>query len=142
MADDPTTEIRALIAELGKIPQELRTALRPELKGVADVIVADARGRASWSTRIPGAITTSVRFGARDPGVTIRVRDSKAPHGRAFEGITGASDFVHPVFGHRDREVAQSTRPYLEPAALAHMNDVLTAAAETVDRVAREHGFR
>lgn len=142
MADDPTVEIRKLIDELGKIPQELRTALRPELKRVADVIVTDARGRASFSTRIPGAITTSVRFGARDPGVTIRVRDSKAPHGRAFEGITGAVLFIHPTFGHRDREVPQVTRPYLSPAAEAHMDDVLSAAAETVDRVAREHGFR
>lgn len=142
MADDPTVEIRKLIAELGKIPQELRTALRPELKRVADVIATDARGRASWSTRIPGAITTSIRFGARDPGASIRGRAARAPHERPLEGITGNATFRHPVHGHRDRWVVQATRPHLVPAAEAHMDDVLSAAAETVDRVAREHGFR
>ncbi|MFD9949821.1 hypothetical protein ACFWYW_55870 [Nonomuraea sp. NPDC059023] len=72
----------------------------------------------------------------------IRVRRSVAPHGRAYEGITGASHFVHPVFGHRDREVTEETRPYLEPAVRAAADTVLAKAAGVVDEVAREHGFR
>lgn len=141
MSDDPAAEIRALRKDIGKIPAELRKALRPALKAAAEPIAADARGRASWSTRIPRAITVGVRF-ARDPGVFIRVRRGAAPHGRAYEGITGAVLFEHPVFGHRDREVAEVTRPYLDPAVTAATGDVLNTVAATVDKVAREQGFR
>jgi len=142
MAGDPEQELRKLAKDLDGIPKELRKAMRPALKAAAEPIVQDAKSRASWSTRIPRAISLSVRFSARNPGVSIRVRRGAAPHGRAYEGITGASDFVHPVFGHRDREVSQATRPYLEPAVLAGADEVVSAVAETVDRVAREQGFR
>ncbi|MFI6732114.1 HK97 gp10 family phage protein [Nonomuraea sp. NPDC050451] len=138
---DPSQAIRQLAKQLDGIPKDLRQKLRPALRAAAEPVVQDARGRASWSTRIPRAISMSVRF-SRDPGVLIRVRRSVAPHGRAYEGITGASDFVHPVFGHRDREVAESTRPYLEPAVRAAADNVLAKAAGVVDQVAREQGFR
>ncbi|MEU4578928.1 HK97 gp10 family phage protein [Nonomuraea sp. NPDC023979] len=138
---DPAQAIRQLSKELDGIPKDLRQKLRPALRAAAGPVVQDARGRASWSTRIPRAISMSVRF-SRDPGVLIRVRRKVAPHGRAYEGITGASDFVHPVHGHRDREVAESTRPYLEPAVRAAADTVLAKAAAVVDEVAREHGFR
>lgn len=139
---DPTAAIRQLAKDLDGIPKELRKQLRPALKAASEPIVQDAKGRASWSTRIPRAITLSVRFSQRDPGVSIRVRGRIAPHGRAYEGITGAVLFMHPVFGHRDREVPQETRPYLEPAVMAGADNVLAAVAETVDQVAREQGFR
>ena len=138
---DPSQAIRALAKELDGIPKELRQKLRPALRAAAEPVVQDARSRASWSTRIPRAISMSVRF-SRDPGVLIRVRRSVAPHGRSYEGITGASDFVHPVFGHRDREVAEGTRPYLEPAVRAAADNVLATAAGVVEQVAREQGFR
>jgi hypothetical protein len=139
---DPADEIRKLVKDLGKIPPELRKALRPALKEAAEPIAADARGRASWSTRIPRAIGVSMHLSKRDPGVSLRVRRSVAPHGRAYEGITGASHFIHPVHGHRDREVAEETRPYLAPAVAAASDEVVDAVAQTVDRVAREQGFR
>jgi hypothetical protein len=139
---DPSEEIRKLTKELDGIPKELRKQLRPALKAAAEPIVADAKGRASWSARIPRAITLSVRLGQRDPGVSIRVRSTAAPHGRPYEGITGNASFRHPVFGHRDRWVAQATRSYLAPAAEAGMDGVLAASVEVVDQVAREQGFR
>ncbi|MEV4180184.1 HK97 gp10 family phage protein [Streptosporangium canum] len=139
---NPAEEIRKLIGDLGKIPPELRKALRPALKGAAEPIAADARGRASWSRRIPSAITLSVRLSKRNPGVSIRVRQTRAPHGRPLEGITGATKVRHPVFGHRDRWVIQATKPYLAPAAEAGIEEVLGAAAQAVDQVAREQGFR
>ncbi|MFG3439934.1 HK97 gp10 family phage protein [Nonomuraea sp. NPDC047897] len=138
---DPSEAIRQLSKELDGIPKELRKKLRPALKTAAEPIAENARGRASWSKRIPRAISVGVRF-SRDPGVYIRVRRAVAPHGRAYEGITGASDFVHPVFGHRDREVSEATRPYLEPAVTAGADDVLSTVAGVVDQVAREQGFR
>ncbi|WP_433520143.1 HK97 gp10 family phage protein (plasmid) [Nonomuraea sp. CA-143628] len=139
---DPSQEIRKLAKELDGIPKELRKRLRPALKVAAEPIVADAKGRASWSTRIPRAISLSVRFSQRDPGVSIRVRSKVAPHGRPYEGITGNAAFRHPVFGHRDRWVSQETRSYLVPAAEAGMDGALAATVEVVDQVAREQGFR
>ncbi|MEV4096971.1 HK97 gp10 family phage protein [Streptosporangium saharense] len=139
---DLSEEIRKLVKDLGKIPPELRKQLRPALKAAAEPIVTDARGRASWSMRIPGAITLSVRMGARNPGVSLRVRRAKAPHGRPYEGITGRTSLRHPVFGHRDRWVTQPTKSFLAPAAEAGMDGVLGATAAVVDQVAREQGFR
>lgn len=139
---DPSEAIGRLVKELGKFPPELRKAMRPALKAAAEPIVADAKARASWSTRIPRAISLGVRFGRRDPGVSIRVRRGVAPHGRAHEGITGNATFRHPVFGHRDRWVDQGTRSYLAPAAEAGMDGALAATVETVDQVARDLGFR
>lgn len=139
---DPSQAIAELAKDLGKIPAELRKAMRPALKAAAEPIVADAKGRASWSRRIPRAISLSVRFASRDPGVSIRVRRGAAPHGRAYEGITGNASFLHPVHGHRKRLVVQETRPYLAPAAEAGMDGALAAAVAAVDQVAREQGFR
>lgn len=141
-AANPAEEIRRLAEDLGKIPPELRKQLRPGLKAAAEPIAADARGRASWSTRIPRAISLSVRLGSRNPGMSIRVRSAVAPHGRPKEGITGNVTFRHPVHGHRDRWVDQATQPYLAPAVEAGTESVVAAVAQTIDRVAREQGFR
>lgn len=141
---DPSQALRALQRDLGKIEPELRKKLRPALKTAAQPIVADAKRRASWSTRIPRAITLSVRFGRRNPGVSIRVRGSVAPHGRPYEGITGNVTFRHPLFGRRGEGewFVQETRSFLVPAAEAGMNGALAASAAVVDQVAREQGFR
>lgn len=139
---DPSEAIRQLSKDLEGIPKELRKKLRPALKAAAEPIVQDAKSRAAWSSRIPRAITLSVRFAKRDPGVSMRVRSAVAPHGRVYEGIRGNATFRHPTHGHRDRWVAQETRSYLAPAAEAGMDGALAATVEAVDQVAREQGFR
>lgn len=139
---DPSEAIRALTKSLGKIEPELRKKLRPALKTAAEPIVADAKVRANWSARIPRAITLSIRFAKRDPGVSMRVRRAIAPHGRTYEGITGNATFRHPVHGHRDRWVTQQTRSFLVPAAEAGMDGALAATVAAVDQTAREQGFR
>ncbi|WP_433445648.1 HK97 gp10 family phage protein [Nonomuraea sp. CA-141351] len=141
---DPTQAIRQLNRELGKFPAELRKAMRPALKTAAEPIVADAKLRAAWSARIPRAITLSIRFARRDPGVSLRVRSAVAPHGRPYEGITGATSFRHPLFGRRgarDWQV-QKTRPYLAPAVEAGQSGALAAAVAAIDKTARDLGFR
>lgn len=144
MADptDPTQAIRRLQRDLEGIPKELRQQLRPALKAAAQPIVQDAKARASWSARIPRAITLSIRFARRDPGVSLVVRRAVAPHGRPLEGITGNATIRHPVHGHRDRWVAQETRPYLVPAVEAGADGALAATVTAVDQTARELGFR
>lgn len=141
---DPSEAIRKLSKDLNGIPKELRKQLRPALKAAASSIVQDAKVRASWSTRIPRAITLSVRIGKRDPGISIRVRGAVAPHGRPYEGIRGNATFRHPLFGRRGKGewMVQATRPYLAPAAEAGMNGALAAAVAAVDQTARNLGFR
>lgn len=143
-ATDPAVEIRQLAKDLGKFPAELRKALRPALKAAAEPIATDARGRASWSTRIPRAISVGVRVQRRDPAVYLRVRSSVAPHGRPLEGIRGNETFRHPLFGRRGKGewMVQATRPYLAPALEAATESTVLKVAETVDAVARELGFR
>lgn len=108
--------------QLRDVPPKIRRNLNPRLRKVAGRIVSTARGNASWSSRIPGAI--SVRSGART-GVQIVVSKAQAPHGRLYEFGQDRRGFRHPVFGNTDVWVQQETRPYLVPALRRHGDDVV-----------------
>lgn len=135
-------EIRRLVRDLGKIPKEVRQELRPAIRKVADVVVQDARRRASWSTRIPGAIRIGINFssGSR-AGVTVIGSVKKAPHLRVYEHLGFEAPFRHPVYG-RNVWVSQMARPFLFPSVAAHAEDVDKAIGEAIDQVAHKHGFR
>lgn len=136
-------EVRVLVRDLGRVPPELRRQLGATLRKLAQPIVSDARRRASWSTRIPAAISASARFTGRRPGVSIRVSHTKAPHGRAYEGLLNPGGmFRHPVYGHMGRWVTQHTRPFLLPAVHRYERQVLPDMAEAVDLSARLHGWK
>lgn len=114
--------IRRLADELGMVPIELRRQLRPEIRAGAETLVRDMKSRASYSSRIPSAIRTTVSFSSKSGGVTIRVDTRRAPHARPLErGNHGgrADSFRHPVFGNRDVWVTQPTRPFFFPAVKA-----------------------
>lgn len=136
MATEDLAAFRVAVADLQAMPKEIRKQLRPALKQAADPIVSAARGNASWSTRIPAAISTRVL----KRGVEIRVSQKKAPHARPYEGLSGMT-FRHPVFGDRDVWVAQRARPFLLPAVRAHRDEVRKAVTDVVEQVARDHGF-
>jgi hypothetical protein len=112
-----TTGVRALAARMGKMPLELRRELRPRIKKAGGLIASDARSRAAWSTRIPGAIKVTATFNSRSGGASVRVSAKKAPHARAYEGIDGNATFRHQVFG--KAWVTEDTRPFLKPAVAA-----------------------
>lgn len=134
--------IRQLVRDLGKMPKEVRQELRPAIKQVGNVVVADARARASWSTRIPGAIRIGLNFssGSR-AGVTIIGSVGKAPHLRVYEHLGFKAPFRHPVYG-RQLWVSEMARPFLFPAVTAHAEDVDKAIVAAIDKVAAAHGFR
>lgn len=124
--------------DLQNMPKEIRKELRPAIRRAAEPIVSTAKAKASWSTRIPAAI--SLRVLKR--GVKIVVSRKKAPHARAYEGIGSDSvNFRHPVFD-RDVWVTQRTRPFLAPAIQQHRAEVRAAVAKVVEDAARRHGFR
>lgn len=135
-------EIRRLIDDLGKIPKELKVQLRPGLRKAGEAVRDQARANASWSRRIPAATRVSVGFTKRNPGVSVQVTRSRAPHARPLEhgGLPGS--FRHPVFGHRDRWVSQRARPFLARAAEQKAPQAERDIADVVDRVTREAGFR
>jgi hypothetical protein len=134
--------LKDLIADLGKMPPELRKHLRTDLRESAQRPLADAKARASWSKRIPAATRLSVSFSKRKPGVALTVRRLTAPHARPLENQGRPGTVRHPVFGRRDRWAAQPARPFLWPAAQPWVADTDRRTSEVVLRVAREHGFR
>lgn len=140
----PAQEFGRLPTDLRAMTPRLRRSLRRNLKAVAEPIAADARSRASWSTRIPGAIsvTTGISRGAQVV-IRFRVSAAAAPHARAYEGLSsrgGVGFFRHPVYG-TDRWVSQQTKPFIEPALRAGRDDALRALDEAIQSAARDTGF-
>jgi hypothetical protein len=105
---DPGKEIRKLVRDFGKIPPELRKELRPALRKGAEPVLAEARRRAGWSTRIPKATRISAQFTKRRGGVVIAVSSRRAPHGRPYEHLGNPGTFRHPVYSGNAPTIARS----------------------------------
>ncbi len=133
--------LRRLAADIGDVPSDLQRLLRLQLVKAAQPIAADARSRASWSTRIPRSIGIRTSFTGARPGLYIRARASIAPHARPFENLGDEGTFRHPVFGDRDRWVTQRARPFLFPAARAGAAGVEAAAGAAVDAALRANNL-
>lgn len=135
--------LETLIRDLAGLPAEIRRALRPALLRAARPILADAKRRASWSTRIPGAITLRTSFSQRDPGVRMVADAGKAPHARPFEHGSGRNlNLRHPLFGDRDRWFEEKPRPFFFPAVQAGASAVMAESNAAVMAAARAAGFR
>lgn len=137
----PVDNFEQVIADLRAIPREVRRELTPVLKQAGDAAAADARGRAAWSSRIPGAIRVVVRYGGRRPGVALRVSARRAPHARPFEGLGRPGTFRHPGWGDREHWYAQARRPFGWPAVLARRDETQWDVNEVVMSAARRHRF-
>lgn len=141
MADD----VEEFVRKFGKVPKELKAQLRPGLRAAGNEVAADAKLRASWSTKIPRAIRVSVTFAGKRQGVSIVVNRKKAPNARPFEHGGRDGTFRHPVFGRRERPgdwKSQRARPFLAPALQAKGDDAAKKIADVVDRVTHEAGFK
>lgn len=134
-------EVERLIRDLGKIPDDLKRKLRPELRAAGRIVADQAKINAAWSTRIPRAVKVSVSFTLRRPGVTVVVDKNKAPHARPYEHGGREGNFRHPVYGNRKAWVAQKARPFLAPALAAKNEEAGRQIADVVDKVTRDAGF-
>ncbi len=133
----------SLIADLGKMPADLRKELRPAMRKAAEPILRDAKSRASWSSRIPGAIGLTASFTAKRPGVRMKVNSARAPHARPYEFGSGRNrNLRHPLFGNRDAWFEEPVRPFFFPAVQAGAAGVVEASSEAVQAAARRAGFR
>jgi hypothetical protein len=135
------SEIRKLIADLGRVPAELRSELRPAIQAAAQEVLQEARSRASWSSRIPGATRIAVRFTGKAAGASVVVSAARAPHGRPYEHLGAAGTFRHPVYG-RDVWVTQRAKPFLFPAAKAKRERVAQEIDRAVEQALRRTGWR
>jgi hypothetical protein len=140
--------VEALIVDLGQLPRTLDRELREGLRRAAEPIAADARSRASWSNRIPGAIRVRTRLAGR-AGVSVRVSSRAAPHARPIEHKGQPGNFRHPVFADAENQVRtewtwvnQRARPFLGPAAEAGASKAAEAVADVIDKSFRQHGWR
>lgn len=134
-------DVEQMIVDLRAIPREVRSALAPLLKRAGEAAAARARGNASWSTRIPGAVRVQVRYGRVRTGVLLRVRAATAPHARPYEGLGVQGTFRHPLFGDWEEAVTQARRPFAWPAVVAMREPVRREIAQVVEDAARRHGF-
>lgn len=144
----PSEVISRLASDLYKMGRAGRRNLQTRMATLAGPVLADAQSRASWSSRIPGAISVrAVTDTTRGRvGVQLRVSVAAAPHARAYEGLANsrsrADFFRHPLFGDRDHWYSQKTRPYALPAVQAKGDDVGKALLDAFEAAAREAGFR
>lgn len=136
------SQITQLAKDLHKMPPATVKQLRKTFVDAGQPMLADARSRAGWSTRIPGAISVSTTATETRLSVQLRVSAKQAPHGRPYEGLGQGGKFRHPVFGNRDRWVTQATRPYALPAVKDASDKVIPAINNAYESAARECGFR
>jgi len=128
------SSVTQLAQRLGSVPTELRRELRPKLRAVGVIISNDMKSRASYSTRIPGAISTTVSFAQKGGGVKIKVDARKAPHARVLERGNQrgrGTTFRHPVFG-TDTWVSQPMQPFFFPAVHANRDRVMNEISKAV----------
>lgn len=126
------TRILSFAVQLRDVPKEIQKDLRRNILDAADVIVQRARSNASWSSRIPNAISARVRFGTGS-AVRIVVDSRQAPHARPYEGIGQRGEtFRHPLFG-KDIWVEQQRRPFLVPAIRQHEDDVVKGVQDAIN---------
>lgn len=135
-----------LVTALSALPKELRRAVRPALLAAARPVLAEARSRSSWSTRIPGSLVLTAQFAGPRPGVRIAARRAVAPHARPYEGLGSGSrgTFRHPVFRtpSRDVWVEQRTRAFLLPAVQANRERIVTELGDALTSSAAAAGWR
>ena len=77
-------------------------------------------------------------------GVKIVVNLKKAPHARAYEGMSSdrVGNFRHPVYGNEEVGVTQRERPFLMPAVQQHLGEVQPAIEKVVEDALRARGLR
>lgn len=139
-------ELTALIRDMREIPGETSREMGTTMKRSADVVLREAKNRASWSSRIPGALMTRVtaRSAAR-PGVDIIGRVGQAPHLRLYEGLAGKGrkkTFRHPLYGNREYWYSQATRPFIIPAVAATRPQFRKDVEDAALAAYRKAGFK
>jgi hypothetical protein len=132
------SQLQALIGDLGELPPALRKAAGPHMRAAGRSVLEQMRSNASWSTRIPGAISMTASSTAI--GVRFRTNAGRAPHARPYEGLSG-SPFRAPLFGDREHWYPHDARPFFYRAVEEKAAGVVEALGEALDQAAAETNF-
>lgn len=131
-----------LVVDLGGVPRALQGEMRESLTRAAQPILMDARKRASWSTRIPQAITLKASVSQRAPGVRMVADSQQAPHARPWEFGSGRNrNLRFRLFG-TNVWFEKEPRSFFFPAVRAGQAGVMEEINKSIDEVARRAGFR
>lgn len=134
-------EFQSLAVRLARIPKEFARDVRKPLRKVGQEMLADARAKSSWSSRIPGSLSLRVALGGgRRPGVSIRSSLRAAPHARVYEGVLSDS-FMHPLFGQDGPMYPEGARSFLLPAVQENTDRIVDEITRLVDDVHRRAGL-
>ena len=125
-----TQQVSRLARALARAAPEAWAACRVSLRAAGMIVADDARGRASFSTRIPGSIR--VRTGRGN--VRVVAGGPTAPDAAPLENKGQSGNFRHPVWGNREVWVDQPARPFLAPALDAHREEVAQLMEDAVLR--------
>lgn len=147
MADQNAVDVLGLINDLRGMGPKVTRNLNKEFKRAAEIVAAEARSNASWSSRIPRALKVRAARSRRFPGAEIYVSAAEAPHARSYELGSGrrTDSFRHPVYKREGRPnvwVEQETRPFVRPAFKSKGFAFTHACNRSVNEAAREAGFR
>jgi hypothetical protein len=138
-----TAELRKFIASFEKLPADLRKGMRPMLKSTGDHALAQARSNASWSSRIPRSLRTTVSLTKRSAGVSLTANLKVAPHARALENLGKPGMIRHPVNRDGTKFASQPARPYFfKTQDSAMLKDIDQKIGGVVDETSRAHGFK
>lgn len=132
-------QLQILIRDLGAMPPAVRRTLRPAVLEVSRPVLARMRAHASWSSRIPAAI--SVRPSAAAAGVEFRVSAARAPHARPYEHDGAEGIFRAPLWGDREWWFPHQARPFFYRSVAEGAGEIVDHLGDAVMRVAEQHGF-
>ena len=132
------SQLQALIGDLGELPPAFRKAARPHMLTAGRGVLELMRSHASWSSRIPAAISMTASTTAI--GVRFRTDSGRAPHARPYEGISG-DPFRAPLFGDREHWYPHAARPFFYRSVTEGAAGVVEALGEALDQAAAQTGF-
>jgi hypothetical protein len=133
--DSPDTKQAAadLRAAAGRLPETLRRGARASADPIADGI----RAAASWSSRIPGAVSVHVEGNAAIVSIDSRI----APEAGPLNNRGQSGTFTHPVWGN-DWTAEQQARPFIAAGARRGQAEADRRFATILTQWERAAGFR
>lgn len=136
-------DLADLISDLGgRMPAEMKRAIRPLLRRTGQAALVAVRGNASWSTQIPRATRLQISLAGKRPGVAIVTRRTQAPHARNLEHQGRPGRARAPLFGNPRRWFSQPAKPFMLPEAPRWQAAARREIGDAIDQVARRNEFR
>lgn len=133
------SQLKALIRDLGQVPAAVQRTMRPAILKAGQPVLAQMKSNASWSTRIPGAIT--MKPAGSFAGVQFRVNSGPAPHARPYEHFGEPGTFRAPLWGNREHWYPHRARPFFYRAVEEKADEVVNVLADAVMQAAEQHGL-